>query len=356
MLLYQRFISAIVCLMCLGLLTHCANLPSPPSSSSEESIVKLIRDGEQVEVWMNGSLFTIYQQPDEVKKPILYPILTSKGTAITRGYPLDPKVGERADHPHHIGVWFNHGDVNDLDFWNNSTNVKPERLDHYGTIQHTAIRSVESGDEGRLHVEMEWLGPDRTVLLRESTHFRFWTGKGVRSLERHTSLTAGEDSVLFRDNKEGMFGIRLARPLEQVNPKPTILIGEDGTPSPEKVVDTTSVNGLYRNAAGQKGDDVWGTRGSWVCIDGKIGSESISVAMFDHAENPGYPASWHARNYGLFSVNNLGRKAYNKQEEAFHVSLAPGERLEFRHRLSVYTTDPSDEDLEKTYRQFVEKK
>ena len=30
---------------------------------------------------------------------------------------IEPKTGERIDHPHHMGHWFNYGDVNGLDFW-----------------------------------------------------------------------------------------------------------------------------------------------------------------------------------------------------------------------------------------------
>lgn len=350
-----RILIIIICPIWMSTLLHCTSVPSAQSNESQLPAVQFVQKGDQIEVWMSGSLFTIYQQPNEIKKPILYPVLTPSGTAVTRGYPIDPKPGERADHPHHIGVWLNHGDVNNLDFWNNSARVKPERKDRYGSIIHTGVEKMESGEQGSLQVSMNWIGPDSTILLKESTHFQFREEAGARVIDRHTILTA-VDSVTFEDNKEGMFGIRLARPLEQVVSKAATLIGENGKPSEEKVVDTTSTNGLYRNATGQKGVDVWGTRGPWVCIDGKIGQESISVAIFDHSDNPGYPASWHARGYGLFSVNNLGRKAYNKAEDPFDVRLAPGEKLEFRHQLSVYTNDPSDEDLEKAYKQFVAQK
>ena len=45
---------------------------------------------------------------------------------VTRGFPLEPRPGERVDHPHHVGLWFNHGDVNGVDFWNNSESLRPE--------------------------------------------------------------------------------------------------------------------------------------------------------------------------------------------------------------------------------------
>ena len=31
-------------------------------------------------------------------------------------FPLYLRPGERIDHPHHVGLWFNYGDVNGLDF------------------------------------------------------------------------------------------------------------------------------------------------------------------------------------------------------------------------------------------------
>jgi hypothetical protein len=50
----------------------------------------------------------------------LYPLIADGGITVTRGYPLEPRPGERVDHPHHAGLWFNYGEVNGFDFWNNS--------------------------------------------------------------------------------------------------------------------------------------------------------------------------------------------------------------------------------------------
>ena len=352
----NHLIPVLPSLLALWLLhVACTSVPSQTTAQSSPPTVELLREGEQVKILMNGTHFSTYLQPEGIKKPILYPILTATGTAVTRGYPIDPRPGERADHPHHIGVWLNHGDVNDLDFWNHSTNVKPERKDRYGTIVHRGIEELISGETGLLRAAADWLSPDGDLLLRETSTYFFTTLGGVRSLERQTTLVAVDDSVHFEDNKEGMFGIRLARQLEQPILKPAILLGEDGLPMAEKVNDTTGVSGQYRNAARQEGDEVWGTRGPWVCIDGRINGESVSVAIFDHPSNPGHPASWHARGYGLFSVNNLGRKAYNKQEERFDVSLGPGEKLVFRHRLSVYAKKPAEEDLDAEYEGFSQR-
>ena len=78
---------------------------------------------QRVDVLVDGQLFTAYLFPSTIEKPVLYPIRSATGQTITRGFPLDPMPGERVDHPHHVGLWFNYGDVNGLDFWNNSDDI-----------------------------------------------------------------------------------------------------------------------------------------------------------------------------------------------------------------------------------------
>src|SRR5688500_18165180 len=123
--------------------------------------VKVNEAAKRVDVTIDGKPFTSYIWPDTLKKPVLYPIRTAQGNFVTRGFPLDPRKGERVDHPHHVGLWLNHGDVNGLDFWNNSTALKPEQAPKMGTIVHRKVLEATSGAaEGVLAVETAWLTPD----------------------------------------------------------------------------------------------------------------------------------------------------------------------------------------------------
>jgi hypothetical protein len=81
----------------------------------------------RVDVLVDGKPFTAYIYPTTVKKPVLYPLRSASGTAVTRGWPLEPRPGERVDHPHHVGLWLTYSDVNGLDFWNNSDAIPAER-------------------------------------------------------------------------------------------------------------------------------------------------------------------------------------------------------------------------------------
>src|SRR5438045_6902692 len=125
---------------------------------SDRVSVSVNEKARRVDISVDGQPFTSYIWPTTLKKPVLYPIRTAEGTIITRGYPLEQRPGERVDHPHHAGLWFNYENVNGIDFWNNSDAIKPENAAKMGTIVHRKIISPKSGaEQGELDVETEWV-------------------------------------------------------------------------------------------------------------------------------------------------------------------------------------------------------
>ena len=109
----------------------------------------------RVDITIDGAPFTSYLWQTNQRKPILYPLLAPDGTTLTRGNP--PLPGERTDHPHHAGLWFNYSNVNGIDYWNNSDAIKPEARARYGSITHDRIVSASSGpDSGELVTESTW--------------------------------------------------------------------------------------------------------------------------------------------------------------------------------------------------------
>jgi methane monooxygenase PmoA-like len=324
-----------------------------PSAAGVQLLVN--EAARRVDVLIDGRPFTSYIWPDSVKKPALYPLRTAKGTLVTRGYPLDPRPGERVDHPHHVGTWFNYGDVNGLDFWNNSEAIKPEDRNKYGTIRHSKIKRVKSGKtEGELGVEMDWLAPDGAPLLREETTFVFHGGTGMRAIDRLTTLTALDKRVLLNDNKEGVIGIRVARELEQPSDKPEVFTDASGKATKVPKLDNTGVTGRYRSSEGKTGDEVWGTRGRWTMLTGKIAQEDVTLAILDHPKNPGYPTYWHARGYGLFAANPLGQKVFSDGKQTLNFALEPGQSVTFRFRILILSAAATPDDLESQYRRFID--
>src|SRR5258706_673492 len=165
--------------------------------------VKVNEAAKRVDVTIDGKPFTSYIWPSTLKKPVLYPLRTAKGTLVTRGFPLDPRKGERVDHPHHVGMWLNHGDVNGLDFWNNSDAIPAAQAPKMGTIDHRKIVDAKSGaTQGELTVETAWMTPDHKQLIRETTRFIFRGGANSRTIDRITALTALDQQAVSRANKE----------------------------------------------------------------------------------------------------------------------------------------------------------
>jgi hypothetical protein len=328
------------------------------SMNNEETLEEHVRlernDAERkVDVYIDGSHFTSYLYPEDIEKPVLYPIKTAHGTYITRGYPLDNRSGERIDHPHHIGLWLNYGDVNGLDFWNNSSAIPADKKDRYGTIIHQSIESVDSGDKGELMVTADWVDHEGTVLLKEKTKFVFWGEGEKRIIDRITQLSALDKEILFKDNKEGMLGMRMARELEHPSSKPEKFTDAQGNPTDVPTMNNDGVTGLYRSSEGVEGDDVWGTRGKWMNLSGTINNENISVAIMDHPDNVGYPTYWHARGYGLYAANPLGQKAMSEGKEELNHKLNAGESMTFRHRIVVYSGEKvTDDALNKEFDRF----
>jgi hypothetical protein len=308
----------------------------------------------RVDVFVDGQLFTSYVWPEMLKTPVLYPLRTAKGTVVTRGFPLEPQPGERVDHPHHAGFWLNYGNVNGVDFWNSSTFLPPEQQRKMGMIVHRRVVQATGGkDRGELQVELDWVMPDGQTILRESTTFLFHAGPNLRAVDRITTLTALDKRVVLHDDKEGMMGLRVRRELEQPSNEPLVFTDASGRATDVKVMDNGGVSGLYRSSEGKTGDAVWGTRGRWTMLTGKVGQEEITLAVLDNPKNVGFPTYWHARGYGLFSANPLGQEVFSNGKEKLNFTLEPKQSVTFRYRLLILSGPTTPDQIEAHYQQFV---
>ncbi len=68
--------------------------------------------------------------------------------------------------------------------------------------------------EGSLTTNESWIDSVGNQLLSEKTAYHFMARGTLRIIDRITTLTATGDTVKFKDTKEGMFGIRVARQLQ----------------------------------------------------------------------------------------------------------------------------------------------
>lgn len=346
----ERIICIILCFLVLPF--YCLNLKG---QSKNEKGVKLItvEDKKQIDIFINGSLFTSFHYSEAIEKPFLFPVYAPDGSVITRGYPVEPRKGERIDHPHHIGIWFNHGNVNGLDFWNNSSAIPADQKNLYGHIVYQRTNVISGGRRGVLEVYQNWEDNKGTAILSEKVMYIFKGDKNSRTIDHISTLTAINGPVTFGDSKEGLFAIRVDRAFEMPSNESLIFTDEKGNPTEVKATDNTGVTGMYLSNKGLKGDAVWGTRNAWVILSGVKNRVPISMAIFDNPKNPGFPAYAHARGYGLFSLNNFGQNSYDPKQEKRSYTIRKGESVTLYHRFYVQSgSELTPDKADKIFKEF----
>ena len=310
------------------------NNPTDSEKVEDEVSVNFVHDSlsKSVSVYFGDKLFTSYLYTLDYYKPVLYPLITASGESLTRAFPIEVKENERVDHPHHVGYWLNYGDVNGIDFWNHSDAISAADKDKYGTIFPVSFEIDEY--ENTLGILTEWKASSGTTLIEEQTKFAFYEKDGHRFIDRTSVLIAKED-ISLSDNKEGFLGIRVSRALEHPSTKPELFTDSNGVPSKVKVMNNDGVTGEYLSSEGVKGEDVWATRAKWVTLNGIQNGQNVSLTIYDHPENLGYPTYWHARGYGLFAANPLGQKVFSNGSQELNAKIVKGDSLTFRYRVMV---------------------
>lgn len=349
-----------IVLLSLISVTFCMAQPKKQTSKEKAGLnIDFVNheDQKRVDVMVDNKLFTSYCWPDKVFKPILYPVLTSAGTAITRGFPLNPRPGERVDHPHQVGLWFNYGNVDGYDFWNNSEAIPADKKKDFGTIKHIKVDQLKGGKgEGMMITTESWVDPSGKELLSEKTEYHFIAKGATRIIDRIATLTATNKTVSMKDNKEGMIGMRMARQLELPSKDEVIMTDAQGNPTTVAKMSNEGVTGNYKSSEGITGDAVWSTRAKWMELSGTIGNEKIAVVILDHPKNQSYPTYWHARGYGLFAANPLGWSAFTNNKETLNYSIPAGKSSIFRYRILIHSgADLMDAEINANAAEFAGK-
>jgi hypothetical protein len=330
----------------VGLLITCSLLAGNAFAASPAKGIQVKADEVQrhVDVTIDGKPFTSYIWPSTLAKPVLYPLIDADGVTLTRHWP--PKVGERSDHPHHVGLWFNYSNVNGFDFWNNSEAIKPENRGKMGSIAFKKIAAVKSGAKsGELVTESTWITGAGQPIIEETTRFVFSAIGNARVIDRIATLRA-LDRVVFHDDKDGFLGMRVASWLESPTAMGAVFVDAHGVET--KVAGASpDANGMYLTSEGKTGDDAWGTRGRWCSLTGHTADRTATIAIFDHPGNPNYPTYWHARGYGLFAANPVGRTGFEPGQPPLNYTLEKGRTAVFRYRIVLFSGAEAPEQLNK---------
>jgi hypothetical protein len=284
---------------------------------------------EDVAIDVDGKPFTTFHYGEKNNKPFLAPLRSASGKIVTRGFPMENIPGESRDHLHHTGLWFSYDDVNGVKFWENDPSYTKPNI---GRIV-VKNSSWKDGDKsGKLTAAMEWRDPKGKVLLVENRDMIFYSDPKLRIIDFNITLTAAQDATIG-DTKEGAFAIRLA----------DVFTERKGG----KMVDANGRTGMV---------NVWGKRSNWVDYTAEVEGERLGVAIFDHPQNPHYPTYWHARDYGLFSLNPFGQNSFDENMSENKTKLSTGQKLTFLWRVVIHPGDAASGGVAELYKEFATKR
>ncbi len=274
-------------------------------------------------ITIDGKPFATFELGESAGKPFLAPLRSASGKIVTRRFPMEMVEGESRDHLHHRGLWFTYDDINGVKFWENDPSYKKEPKGRQ-VVRETAWKNGKGA--GTLEAVLEWRGQEANVLLVEKRLMTFHADPKLRVIDFDITLTAATD-VAIGDTKEGAFAIRLA---EQF---------------------TERRGGKITDSEGRVGmKQVWGKRAAWVNYDAELEGEKLGVAIFDNPKNPRYPAYWHARDYGLFSLNPFGQNAFDANAPENIQKLKKDEQIHLKWRVVIH---PADTDVAALYKAYT---
>jgi len=236
---------------------------------------------------------------DPPGRPFISNVHTRDGIQVTRNYPV--KEDDQADHPHHQGIFHTFSQLNGIDYWH-----------MHGITRHRRfVREPQVGTKTGFVTENLYLANDRKkVLVREVISYEFAVTPLGLLIVIDAVITPHQDDVTLGSREEGGLAVRLASDLRV----------ESGA---EMVDDRGRVGG----------GEIWGKTARWVDNSGMKEGRWVGVTVMTHPENQRL-YHWHARNYGLLTVNPLG--PLNTAPDRI---LKNGDSMRFRYGVLIHSSE-----------------
>jgi hypothetical protein len=300
--------------------------------------VELKRERYRIHINVDSRPFTTYYFDPAIAKPYLMPLRTSSGVIVTREFPIgndvsagNPKAS--AFEPHQRPLYFGHGDLDGLDFWQEQVFDK-YYTDHghqaYGHVVFRNIQSSQSRDSAYLRAEFTLNSPHDRVIGQETQEYTFRGDTTTRLIDCRFTLSATNGPLDIGDTKEGTFAIRLAPQLSA------------------PYVHMTNSNG----GIGEK--EIWGKPADWVDYSGTIDGRHVDVVVFDSPQSFRHPTTWHARAYGLLAANPFGLREFTHDSQKDGSWTVPeGKSVVFCYRVLIHEGSLSPKQIAEAYRKYA---
>lgn len=314
-------------------------------------------------VKLDGQLFTQYLTQSG-KKPILWPIIGPTGKAMTRAWPMDTSEVDAfkkahkektlaktdvltEDHSWHRSLWFSYQSVNGNNLWEEHANPPT------GSTKHKEFVSYTGGPQAKIVARNDWLDPNGKKLLEDERTVVCSTDGDNRLIDFDITLKATEGDVVFGDEKDGVFGIRVPDTMRVDAKQGGSFVNSDGKvdedENPEQFPKGATNDPKCKRA-------VWGNKASWVDYHGPVDGETVGVAILEHPSSYGYPTRWHTRNYGLHAANVFGQHVFDSTLPKASTTLKSGDTMTFRFRVVLHKGDEKQGHIADEFAKYANEK
>ena len=283
--------------------------------------LRVVEEEADAVVFSGDRLLARYRHVPSPQKPFLIELYSPAGVQILRDAP--------ADHLHHHALMFAVG-VDGVDFWAEWEGTGSQESRRFAA----AVREDEERPRAVLRQRLSWRGPEEgPELARESRRIVVHGGDlPATLLTWHSELAVppgdaagGEprQMVLFGDHYFGL-GMRFVAAMDEC--------------------------GRFFHPGDDPGEVVRGserlTAARWMAYAAAVDGKPVTVALFDHPENPRHPA----RMFTMCPFAYLSA-TLNLHEES--LTVEGGEPLRLRYGVALWDGHPEADDVEALYRQWL---
>lgn len=234
------------------------------AAAQEAQLLTAALNGEQVDVSVNGVLFTSYTFSPGQKYPYFWPVMGP-----VSGKTVTTETSE--PYPHHHSLFFGCDRVNGGNYWQEG-NERGQILSQGPAIVEAAGTRVVITDE------CLWKQPGQAPVIRDTRTITLSAPNPATRLIDFEIVLHPLVYVKIEKTNHSLFSARMA---------PELSVASGGT----------LINA--EGATAEKG--TFGTASPWCDYFGTREGVTEGLAIFQHPLNPWYPAKWFTRDYGFFS-------------------------------------------------------
>jgi len=287
------------------------------SAGERATAVRAVQDAKTVCIFAGERLLMEYCYTEVPFKPYVKQLYSPSGVNVLRDAPHD--------HLHHHALMFALG-VDGVDFWAETAACGRE-------MNRSLEGTKSSSRNGHAVVEftedIDWIKPDKTVLLREQRTLRLHPhGDPAATLltwKSRLEPAQGKDAVTLGGSHYFGLGMRFVESMDK--------------------------GGRFFNPSGKEGEIVRGDErllaAKWCAYTAAVGEKKVTVAVFDHPQNPRHPARMFtmARPFAYLSATlNLWKEP---------LVIKAGQPLLLQYGVAVCDGEVAAAQIERLYKEWL---